>query len=675
MPDVRSRIVCLLVVPVAFAWAAHSARPSAAPERVRPNDNRVSAGTLQDGALRLELEARLATWHPDGDSLPGIAVEAFNEPGRAPVVPAPLIRVPRGTDVRVSVRNALGDTLTFHLPSGPAGATDSVRIAPGASGELRVRADAPGTYLYRAVTTDRTARTLRVAGLLAGAVVVDSAPLPAPARDRVFVLQSAADTIEGLEMRRAVHAVNGRSWPHTERLEGRVGDTLRWRVVNASVTVHPMHLHGFYFRVDALDGPDVAADGQGAPGRLVVTERMSPFSTMAVTWGPERPGNWLFHCHFQEHVLPHGVLNGVGPDGRPRRIGAALLVPDAHAAHAPDADHARTAMGGPVLGIRVRGSAGTPARLASAVRVPGAERRLRLVAVQDPGVGDTQPAMRFVLHDPSSGRRTDTGRDVSPTLDLLRDEPVAITVLNTMREPVAVHWHGIELESFYDGVPGFSGDGRRVAPLIAPGDSFVARFAPPRAGTFMYHSHVEEPRQHRAGLVGALLVRDRATRDRPDTAAEDLVFVYKTARLGGLDAEGLPREVPVPIQINGQADPDTTVLRAGRRYRFRLVGLPTGRPNTTTWLTARPDSSYANLRDTLVVRWRPVAKDGRDLPPAEQAPRLARQIVSMGETYDFEYVPAGPGTLRLEVRAAGARGRLLARAPIRVRAPAPAPAP
>jgi len=84
------------------------------------------------------------------------------------------------------------------------------------------------------------------------------------------------------------------------------------------------------------------------------------------------------------------------------------------------------------------------------------------------------------------------------------------------------------------------------------------------------------------------------------------------------------------------------------------------------WLTARPDSSLANLRDTLVVRWRPVAKDGADLPMAARRRAIARQIVSMGETYDFEFVPARRGELRLEVRAAGPRGRLLVRAPIRV---------
>ena len=50
----------------------------------------------------------------------------------------------------------------------------------------------------------------------------------------------------------------------------------------------------------------------------------------------------------------------------------------------------------------------------------------------------------------------------------------------------------------------------RLAPLIAPSDSFEARFTPPRSGTFIYHSHVDEQRHHRAGLAGAIVVRDGA---------------------------------------------------------------------------------------------------------------------------------------------------------------------
>ncbi|HET8625120.1 MAG TPA: multicopper oxidase domain-containing protein [Gemmatimonadales bacterium] len=615
-----------------------------------PNPNTLPAGSIRGGVLRIDLDTRLAMWHPDGDSLPGIAIEAFAERGRRPMVPGPLIRVPAGTEIRASVRNSLQrDTLTFYLPAG--GALDSVVIAPGQRRELRVRATTPGTFLYRGVTSTPLHRKLRLGGLLAGALVVDTVSPAAPARDRVFVLLGAADTADpvlGFPIpERTVRSINGRSWPHGERLRVSVGDTVRWRVLNAGNDVHPMHLHGFYFRVDALEGPNVAAQGQGLPGRWVVTERMSAFSTMSVTWIPEREGNWLFHCHFQRHVVPHGPLNEIGPSGERQRIGSSSSArPVDHLAN-----HAASAMAGLAVGVEV-----TPRASGSAEEWAPARRHLRLVATRDEGFAEPAPSMRYLAEEPHPTGRTRAPLSISPTLTLPRGEPVAITVVNRLDEPTAIHWHGIELESYYDGVAGFSGSVARVTPIIMPGDSFEARFTPPRAGTFIYHSHVDELRQHRAGLLGALIVRDSAAAD----SSRDLIFFIKSAR-----EKSEPKDT-VPLEINGTTDPDTTVLQVGTAYRMRFIGMQVRFPNATVTLTARADSSFANLRDTLQVRWRPVAKDGADIPHAARSARPAQQIISMGETYDFEFVPERSGNLRLEVRNAGPEGRLLVRAPIRV---------
>lgn len=77
---------------------------------------------------------------------------------------------------------------------------------------------------------------------------------------------------------------------------------------------------------------------------------------------------------------------------------------------------------------------------------------------------------------------------------------------------------------------------------------------------------------------------------------------------------------------------------------------------------ARPDSAPESAGDSALVEWRPLAKDGADLPDEARAPRPARPVVTMGETYDFELVPRRPGPLRLELRLA--TGRLLGRAPL-----------
>ncbi len=113
--------------------------------------------------------------------------------------------------------------------------------------------------------------------------------------------------------------VNGRSWPHTERLSYNVGDTVRWRVLNVSADVHPMHLHGFYYRVVARGDGTGDTSYSEARRDLIVTQRMVPGQTMQLTWIPERAGNWLFHCHIPRHFAPRGPL-GLSRPGRTRRV-------------------------------------------------------------------------------------------------------------------------------------------------------------------------------------------------------------------------------------------------------------------------------------------------------------------------------------------------------------------
>ena len=98
-----------------------------------------------------------------------------------------------------------------------------------------------------------------------------------------------------------------------------------------------------------------------------------------------------------------------------------------------------------------------------------------------------------------------------PPLVLERGRPVEITIINQLHESTTVHWHGMELESYYDGVAGWGARGSEVTPAIEPGRSFRARFTPPRAGTFMYHTHLNDEEQLPAGLYGPLIVLEPRT--------------------------------------------------------------------------------------------------------------------------------------------------------------------
>ena len=68
------------------------------------------------------------------------------------------------------------------------------------------------------------------------------------------------------------------------------------------------------------------------------------------------------------------------------------------------------------------------------------------------------------------------------------------------------------------------------------------------------------------------------------------------------------------------------------------------------------------LRDTSVVTWRAVAKDGMDLPSELATVRPAAQQSGNGETYDFEVVPQA-GDYKFTV--SSANGILLVSMPLR----------
>ena len=162
-----------------------------------------------------------------------------------------------------------------------------------------------------------------------------------------------------------------------------------------------------------------------------------------------------------------------------------------------------------------------------------------------------------------------------PTLVLRRGEPVEITLVNRLSEGTAIHWHGMELDSYYDGVHGFSGAGARVTPLIAPGGTFVVRFTPPRTGTFIYHTHLHDNRQLPSGLYGALLVVDPGASGDAYDPATDHVFVIGGGNfvIGGVSS-------PAPFRRCSTASASRS--SSGRRGHATACDSSTSRPTTSS---------------------------------------------------------------------------------------------
>lgn len=82
---------------------------------IRANDNRARAGRLENGVLRLHLVMSEGTWYPEADGHePSLQVLVFGGEAGPLTNPAPLIRVPEGTQLHISVRNLYHKPLFVH---------------------------------------------------------------------------------------------------------------------------------------------------------------------------------------------------------------------------------------------------------------------------------------------------------------------------------------------------------------------------------------------------------------------------------------------------------------------------------------------------------------------------------------------------------------------------------
>jgi len=350
---------------------------------------------------------------------------------------------------------------------------------------------------------------------------------------------------------------------------------------------------------------------------------------MALAWSPTRPGNWVFHCHFVSHISPLvsiGTQRGVPavPMAMPDMPGSDASEPTEHSHDDGSRGHPQHTMSGLVLGIRVA------PRGATAAQPSRAYRQMRLIVRSKPNVYDRLPGYAYVLGGTPEERDTTVLTVPGPTLVLKKDEPVAITLVNRSQMPAAVHWHGIELDSYPDGVPGWSGTGSSVLPAIAPNDSLTVRFTPPRAGTFMYHSHFDEFGQIASGLYGSIVVLDRGK--HYDGETDRVLVLSDDGPTQNLIRGPFPRAL-----LNGQAQPNPMQLRSGVTYRFRLINIRTDYAGTVSIFD-----------DGEPAQWRVIAKDGADLPASQATMRAATLTFAAGEIYDVEFTPTTPGSLTLQ---------------------------
>ena len=610
-----SKIYCCSVFLCLLAALAFAQAPP--DQAIVANQNRTPAGKLENGTLTIQLEIRDGTWHPEAEDGPQLFVQAFGETGRPAQIPAPLLRVPTGTTVHVTVTNKLRKKAAtlYGLNTRPGDPKAGVEVAAGASHEFTFPAGAPGTYYYwaRTVSPADDDTPYLADAYLNGGFIVD--PPGAIAPDRIFVINTMVAPPDVVHKRFEVVTVNGKSYPYTEPLEYTEGETVRWRVLNPSFSEHPMHLHGAFYQLLSLG--DFESDTAFAPPdrQSVVTENLSGGHTMMLEWKPEHPGRWLFHCHFADHFsLGERVPNF--------RLASSSPSPDSTESanhHDHDAMAPMNDMAGLVLAVNVKLAATSLQKLAA----EGATHKLDLVIEPTAAGGESRTFSCSVREGKKIVASED--RAMGPPIIVTRGEPTEITVLNHLDAPTTIHWHGLELDSYYDGVIG-GGDGNQITPAIAPGGSFTARFTPNRAGTFIYHTHAPDPNQLTGGIYGALIVLEPGQQFDPE---HDKVLM-----IGSRDGTFFEKQ----LTLNGLEQPVPLTLSRGVKYRMRVINMA---PNLSADILLGTKEHPAS--------WRAIAKDGADLPSRLVKTSDASLHITSGEAYDFEFRSNVAGEIPLQV--------------------------
>jgi len=270
---------------------------------------------------------------------PGMVAQLWGYNGSSP---GPTIEVVQGDRVRIFVTNRLPEHTAVHwhgqrLPNGMdgVGGLTQPHIQPGKTFVYEFEARRPGTGLYHPHADEMVQMAMGMMGFF---ITHPRDALHTPGyqavdRDYCFLL-NAFDIEPGSAVPRVntmldfnLWCWNSRVFPAIDPLVARLGDKVRIRVGNLTMTNHPIHLHGHDFVVAGTDAgwvpptarwPEVTADigvGQVRCLELLANE----------------PGDWAIHCHKSHHTMNamgHNVPTMIGVDAAAVHDKIRKLVPD-----------------------------------------------------------------------------------------------------------------------------------------------------------------------------------------------------------------------------------------------------------------------------------------------------------------------------------------------------------
>ncbi len=263
---------------------------------------------------------------------------------------------------------------------------------------------------------------------------------------------------------------------------------------------------------------------------------------------------------------------------------------------------------------------------------------------------------------------TINGSIPGPTLRFKVGDYAVIYVQNNMDVETSIHWHGILLPNFFDGVPYLT------TPPVEPGTTFKYEFPITHSGTYWYHSHTAL--QEQRGIYGSIAIESEEENLEYD---RDLVIVFgdwtyekpknilRTLKRG-LEWYNIKKGTVAPLAevisrgalgaqlnfwrqrmegadisdvyyphfiANGQVEAEYPDFAAGEKIRLRIINAAA---STQFWLT------FGGGPPLLV------AADG----PLVEPVRREKTFIAVAETYDF--IVEIPDDGKLEVRATAQDG-------------------
>lgn len=111
-------------------------------------------------------------------------------------------------------------------------------------------------------------------------------PKDAPVKELKFTLTG--------NMNRYVWSMDNKVLAESDKIPVKKGEILRITIHNNSMMRHPIHLHGFDFRV-------LNEHGENAPMKNIID--IMPMETDTIEFLANTEGDWFFHCHILYHMM------------------------------------------------------------------------------------------------------------------------------------------------------------------------------------------------------------------------------------------------------------------------------------------------------------------------------------------------------------------------------------